>query len=121
MAARHARAGLVEGREQTAELGVVHPLAGQGVNLGLRDVATLRASLADAIRRGGDPGGAARLQRWARQGRSRNALAAYAFDGLNRMFSNDALAPTLVRGPLLGLAGKLPPLTTALWRHAAGL
>ena len=100
---------------------VVHPLAGQGVNLGLRDVATLRASLADAIRRGGDPGGAARLQRWARQGRSRNALAAYAFDGLNRMFSNDALAPTLVRGPLLGLAGKLPPLTTALWRHAAGL
>lgn len=100
---------------------VVHPLAGQGVNLGLRDVATLRASLADTIGRGGDPGRPARLQRWARQCRSRNALAAYTFDGLNRIFSNDALAPTLVRGPLLGLAGKLPPLTATLWRHAAGL
>ncbi|GAB2608589.1 FAD-dependent oxidoreductase [Novilysobacter erysipheiresistens] len=100
---------------------VVHPLAGQGVNLGLRDVAALRATLADTARRGGDPGRPARLQRWARQCRSDNAVAAYTFEGLNRLFSNDALAPTLLRGPLLGLAGRLPPLTAALWRHAAGL
>lgn len=99
----------------------VHPLAGQGVNLGLRDVATLRARLADVIRRDGDVGRPERLQRWARQCRSDNAVAAHAFEGLNRLFSNDALLPTLVRGPLLGLAGRLPPLTQALWRRAAGL
>ncbi len=100
---------------------VVHPLAGQGVNLGLRDVSALRLELSDAIRRGDDPGRHARLRRWARQRRSDNAVAAYTFDGLNRLFSNDALAPTLLRGALLGLAGKLPALSQALWRRAAGV
>jgi 2-octaprenyl-3-methyl-6-methoxy-1,4-benzoquinol hydroxylase len=61
------------------------------------------------------------LARWARQRRSENAVAAYSFDGLNRLFSNDKLLATLVRGPLLGLVGKLPPLRHALWKHAAGL
>ena len=98
----------------------VHPLAGQGVNLGLRDVATLRAVLREAQRRGVDPASPHRLDRWARRQRSDNAVAAYAFDGLNRLFSNDSLAATLVRGPLLGLAGRLPPLAHAFWRHAAG-
>lgn len=100
---------------------VVHPLAGQGVNLGLRDVGALRGALAGTVHRGGDIGRPARLQRWARQCRSDNAVAAWMFDGLNRLFSNDALAPTLVRGPLLGVAGKLPAATQALWRHAAGV
>ncbi|MFD0739951.1 FAD-dependent oxidoreductase [Lysobacter koreensis] len=102
---------------------VVHPLAGQGVNLGLRDVAALRAALrsARADERGGDIAAPQRLARWARSRRSENALAAHAFDGLNRLFSNDALAATVLRGPLLGLAGKLSPLTHALWRRAAGL
>lgn len=100
---------------------VVHPLAGQGVNLGLRDIAALRGVLAGAQRRGADPGGAMRLQRWERERRSENALAAYGFDGLNRLFSNDAVAATLLRGPLLGLAGKLPPVTHAFWRRAAGV
>lgn len=96
----------------------VHPLAGQGVNLGLRDVATLRQALADARKRGADPD--RRLARWARRQRSDNALSAYAFDGLNRLFSNDSVTATLVRGPLLGIAGRLPALTHAFWRHAAG-
>ncbi len=100
---------------------VVHPLAGQGVNLGLRDVASLRAALRAASARSVDIGGHSRLSRWARQRRSENALAAHAFDGLNRLFSNDHVAATLLRGPLLGLAGRLPPLTHVLWRHAAGL
>jgi 2-octaprenyl-3-methyl-6-methoxy-1,4-benzoquinol hydroxylase len=47
-------------------------------------------------------------------------LAAHAFDGINRLFSNDAVGVTLLRGPLLGIAGRLPPLANALWRHAAG-
>ncbi|MFC3813677.1 FAD-dependent oxidoreductase [Lysobacter sp. GCM10012299] len=99
----------------------VHPLAGQGVNLGLRDVTTLRAVVADAHERGIDPGSPQRLARWARQQRSANAVSAYAFDGINRLFSNDALVPTLLRGPLLGMVGRLPLLTHAFWRHAAGL
>lgn len=100
---------------------VVHPLAGQGVNLGLRDVAALRALLGVAAARNLDIGAPSRLARWARQRRSDNALAAHAFDGLNRLFSSDAVAATLLRGPMLGLAGRLPPLTHALWRHAAGV
>ncbi|QQQ02601.1 FAD-dependent oxidoreductase [Lysobacter enzymogenes] len=100
---------------------VVHPLAGQGVNLGLRDVAGLRASLRQARRHGADPGSPHRLARWARERRSENALAAYGFDGLNKLFSNDDLVATLARGPLLGLAGKLPPLAHFFWRRAAGV
>jgi 2-octaprenyl-3-methyl-6-methoxy-1,4-benzoquinol hydroxylase len=100
---------------------VVHPLAGQGGNLGLRDVAALRAVLQRQRAAGRDPGAAAPLTRWARDRRSENAVAAYSFDGLNRLFSNDHLLATLARGPLLGLVGKLPPLRHAFWRHAAGL
>ena len=99
---------------------VVHPLAGQGVNLGLRDVASLRGVLAP-MARGMDVPSDARLRRWARERRSENTVAAYAFDGINRLFSNDALVPTLLRGPLLGFAGRVPPLVHAFWRHAAGL
>jgi len=99
----------------------VHPLAGQGVNLGLRDVASLRAMIAGARDRDADFASPHRLQRWARTRRSENTLAAYSFEAINRVFSNDALLPTLLRGPLLGLAGKLPPLTQFFWKRAAGL
>ncbi len=99
---------------------VVHPLAGQGVNLGLRDVATLRQGIAEARARRADWAAPHRLARWARQRRSENTLAAHAFSGINRMFSNDEMHLTLLRGPLLGLAGRLPPLVDALWRQASG-
>ena len=100
---------------------VVHPLAGQGVNLGLRDVARLRDSIADAQSRRVDWSSAHRLARWSRECRSENAAAAYAFDGINRMFSNDEMHATLLRGFALGLAGKLPPLANLFWRKASGL
>lgn len=96
----------------------VHPLAGQGVNLGLRDVAALRRALREG---GNDMGAPARLARWARQRRSENAVAAYTFDGINRLFSNDALVPTLLRGPLMGAVGRVPALAHLFWRRAAGL
>mgnify|MGYP001069441218 CR=1 FL=1 len=99
----------------------VHPLAGQGVNLGLRDVSALRDAILAARARRADWHSPHRLARWARQQRSRNALAAYAFGGINRLFSNDNLAATLLRGHLLGLAGRLPPVPHLLWRRAAGL
>ncbi len=99
----------------------VHPLAGQGVNLGLRDVTALRDVLRDAARRQPGVPSSARLARWARTRRSESVMAAHAFDAINRAYSNDAMWPTLLRGHALGIAGKLPPLARALWRHAAGV
>ena len=100
---------------------VVHPLAGQGVNLGLRDVAALRDTVAAALGRRADYAAPERLSRWARQCRSDNAVAAHAFGAINRMFGSPAVLPTLLRGPMLGLAGLAPPLVHALWRRAAGI
>ncbi len=100
---------------------VVHPLAGQGVNLGLRDVAALRDVMRDAKNRDADIASSQRLARWARTRKSENALSAHAFDAINRAYSNDAMWPTLLRGHALGIAGKVPPLARALWRHAAGV
>ena len=68
-----------------------------------------------------DQDAAHRLQRWARTRRSDNTVSAYAFEGINRLFSNADPLAVLTRGPLLGLAGRLPPLQRALWRHAAGV
>ena len=99
----------------------VHPLAGQGVNLGLRDVAALREQVREALANDRDFSAPHRLERWARMRASENALAAYSFETINRIFSNDALLPTLLRGPLLGLAGKLPPAVQFLWKRAAGV
>ena len=99
----------------------VHPLAGQGVNLGLRDVTALRDHVRDANRRGAGIDSPQRLARWARARKSENAVNAHAFSAINRIYSNDALWPTLLRGQALGIAGKLPPLARALWRHAAGV
>ena len=99
----------------------VHPLAGQGVNLGLRDVTALRDHVRAAKARGIDIAAPQRLARWARTRKSENAVNAHAFSAINRIYSNDALWPTLLRGHALGVAGKLPPLARALWRHAAGV
>jgi 2-octaprenyl-3-methyl-6-methoxy-1,4-benzoquinol hydroxylase len=95
---------------------VVHPLAGQGVNLGLRDVAALRTLL-----RAGTVPSADRLQRWARERRSDNAVAAHAFEAINGLFTDARLVPTLLRGPALALAGKIAPLGGFFLRRAMGL
>lgn len=100
---------------------VVHPLAGQGVNLGLRDVAALLEVAGKAAEGGGDIGAPARLARWNRRRRSDNTVSAHALDLIDRVYSNDAPLPLMLRGHLLGLAGRLPPLNRALWRHAAGI
>ena len=95
---------------------VVHPLAGQGVNLGLQDVRELAARLEGAE----DAGDAQALRRYERTRRSDNAVAAHAFESLNRLFSNDAFVPTLLRGPALGLVDRLTPLKRLFAKHAAG-
>jgi len=100
---------------------VVHPLAGQGVNLGLRDVSALSAMVRRALQRGQYWASTQRLQRWARTRCSENTLAAYSFQAINRLFSNDDLLLTLARGHLLGLAGRIPLLRSLAWQQAAGL
>ncbi len=100
---------------------VVHPLAGQGVNLGLRDVAALLASVEAAGRRRVDWASPHGLRRWARTRRSENAVAAWSFDGINRTYASDDPLLTLARGHALGAAGRVPSLAQALWRRASGL
>jgi len=100
---------------------VVHPLAGQGVNLGLRDVTALADTIMAALAARGDWATSQRLARWARARKSDNAIAAYSYDAINRVFSNDRFAATLLRGPVLGAASRLRPVTRSLWRRAAGL
>lgn len=100
---------------------VVHPLAGQGVNLGLRDITALRDTIMAALAARSDWATSHRLERWARARKSDNAIAAYSYEAINRVFSNDRFAATLLRGPMLGTASRLPPVTRLLWRKAAGL
>lgn len=99
----------------------IHPLAGQGLNLGLRDVAALAELLVGAHRRGLDLGAADVLDGYASWRRTDIALLAGVTDGLNRLFSNDNPLLRLGRDLGLGLVNRLPPLRRQLIREAAGL
>jgi len=99
----------------------VHPIAGQGLNLGLKDVAALTEVLADAARVGLDPGDAASLQRYERWRRFDAFASATAFEGLNRLFSNDVTLLRSAREVGLGLVDRIPALKRLLVREAAGL
>ena len=99
----------------------IHPLAGQGLNLGLRDVAALAEVLATARRRGQDPGAADVLGDYQRWRRADTGLLAAATDGLNRLFSSDNPVLRLGRDLGLGVINRLPALRRGLIREAAGL
>jgi 2-octaprenyl-3-methyl-6-methoxy-1,4-benzoquinol hydroxylase/2-octaprenylphenol hydroxylase len=99
---------------------VVHPLAGQGMNLGFRDVACLARVLRDARERGGDIGAAHVLRRYERERRSENALAARGLDAIERLFvAGDPLMPTL-RGAGLAIVNRIVPLKEWFASIAAG-
>lgn len=96
----------------------VHPLAGQGVNLGLRDVTALVEAIAAGSN--GDPGAATALRRYERRRRSDNTLAAWGLDGINRLFRSEFEPLVLARGLGLRAVSALTPLKQLLMRHAAG-
>jgi 2-octaprenyl-6-methoxyphenol hydroxylase len=81
----------------------IHPIAGQGLNLGLKDAAALAQVLVDAARLGEDIGSAAVLERYAAWRRFDTVAVAAAMEGFTRLFSNDIAPIRLARG--LGLAG----------------
>ena len=99
----------------------VHPIAGQGVNLAFRDVAALAEIVADSLRLGLDPGSLEALGRYERWRRFDSAMSAAAFDGLNRLFSNDWLLLRAARDFGLGLVDRLPEVKHRLVTEAAGL
>jgi 2-octaprenyl-6-methoxyphenol hydroxylase len=100
---------------------VIHPIAGQGLNLGLRDVAALAEAIADAARLGLDVGGAQVLDRYQQWRRFDTMAMGLATDGLNRLFSNRSDVLRVVRDVGLGLVERAPALKTLFIREAAGL
>jgi 2-octaprenyl-6-methoxyphenol hydroxylase len=99
---------------------IIHPIAGQGLNMGLRDVAALAESIADAARLGLDPGGANMLERYQRWRRFDTMSMGVATDGLNRLFSNNSDVLRLARDVGLGLVERMPVLKRMFIREAAG-
>ena len=98
----------------------VHPLAGQGLNLGLQDVAALVEILAEAQAREGDLGALALLRRYERWRRSETALANLGFDSLQKLFAAPGPILGMLRGFGLDLVDRIPPLKRGLLAHASG-
>jgi 2-octaprenyl-6-methoxyphenol hydroxylase len=99
---------------------VVHPVAGQGLNLGLKDVAALAELVVEAMRLGLDHGGADVLARYQSWRRLDTALMAMVTDGMNRLFSNDIAPVRALRDFGLGVVDRLPPVKDFLIAQAAG-
>jgi len=100
---------------------VIHPIAGQGLNMGLRDVAALAEVIVDAARLGLDPGARDVLERYQRWRRFDTMAMGLATDGLNRLFSNRSDVLRFLRDIGLGLVDRLPALKDVFIREAAGL
>lgn len=100
---------------------VIHPIAGQGLNLGLKDVAALAETIVDAARLGLDPGSEDVLDGYERARRFDTVAMGAVTDGLNRLFSNDATPIRLARDLGLGLVDRLPGLKRFFIREAAGM
>jgi 2-octaprenylphenol hydroxylase len=99
----------------------VHPLAGQGVNLGFLDAAQLAQVLDEARQRQRDVGALATLRRYERARKGDNLAMLAAMDGFKRLFSNDRTALRLLRHAGLNLADRMFPLKRLLLRRALGL
>ena len=100
---------------------VIHPIAGQGLNMGLKDVAALAEVIVDAARLGLDPGAADVLERYQRWRHFDTMAMGLATDGLNRLFSNRSDLLRAARDVGLGVVDRLPGLKRLFIREAAGL
>jgi 2-octaprenyl-6-methoxyphenol hydroxylase len=100
---------------------VIHPIAGQGLNMGLKDVAALAEVVVDAVRLGIDPGQADVLERYQRWRRFDTMAMGFATNSLNLLFSNKSTLLRTVRDIGLGLVDRAPPLKELFIRQAAGL
>ncbi len=99
---------------------VIHPIAGQGLNVGIRDCAALAEAIIDARRLGLDIGDHSVLERYQRWRRLDAVLLAGVTDGLNRLFSNRSAPLRLIRDVGLAAVNRMPPLKRILMQHAMG-
>jgi 2-octaprenyl-6-methoxyphenol hydroxylase len=99
----------------------IHPIAGQGLNLGLRDVAALAEILIEARRLGLDIGGAGVLTRYQKWRRFDNLALALTMDALNRLFTNELPPVRLARALGLSIVNRIAPARRAFMRHAGGV
>jgi 2-octaprenyl-6-methoxyphenol hydroxylase len=98
----------------------IHPIAGQGLNLGLKDVAALAECVLDSMRLGLEPGDYEALKRYERWRRFDSFALAAATDGLNLLFSNDLAPVRAIRDLGLGMVDGIGPLRRFFMRHAGG-
>jgi 2-octaprenyl-6-methoxyphenol hydroxylase len=98
----------------------IHPIAGQGLNLGLKDVAALAETILDAARLGLDYGTLDMLKRYERWRRFDSFVLAAATDTINRLFSNDVAPLRVARDLGLGIVDRIAPLRRLFMRHAGG-
>jgi 2-octaprenyl-6-methoxyphenol hydroxylase len=98
----------------------VHPVAGQGLNMGLKDAAALAEVLAEAARLGEDIGSETVLDRYARWRRFDNAALAAGFDAFVRLFSNDIAPVRLARDLGMAAVNRIGPLRRAFMQEAGG-
>lgn len=99
----------------------IHPIAGQGFNLGVRDVAALAEVLVDASRAGLDLGSMEVLERYARWRRFDNLMLSTFMDGLTRLFSNDFAPLRFARDLGFAIFNRTMPLKRLAMRHAMGI
>lgn len=98
----------------------IHPIAGQGLNMGLRDVAVMAEVLTDAAHLGEDIGSTLVLERYQQARRFDNTFNALAMDGLNRLFSNDIAPVRAARDLGLAAVNRFPPARRFFMRQAGG-
>lgn len=98
----------------------IHPIAGQGINIGWRDIAALAEVVIDAMRLGLDPGSKLTLKKYESWRRTDNTIMLATTDNLNRLFSNDTLGLVIARNIGLASVQRLPSLKKLLMRHAMG-
>lgn len=119
---RHADAYVKKGLALVGDAAhTIHPLAGQGVNLGILDAAALAETLVHARSQGKNPASLATLRRYERWRRGENSLMMYSMSGFKNLFSNEQTGLSLLRNAGLNLVDSMGFIKHKFMRHALGL